>query len=326
MDTVFDYEDIQLIPAKCIVKSRTECDTSVTLGKHTFKLPVVPANMQTIIDETVAKQLASGGYFYIMHRFNPETRIQFIREMQEEGLIASISVGVKDEEYAFIEELKDLGLTPDYITIDIAHGHSNQVIEMIGHIKKNLPNSFVIAGNVGTPEAVRELENAGADATKVGIGPGKVCITKIKTGFGTGGWQLAALRWCAKAASKPIIADGGIRTNGDIAKSVRFGASMVMIGSLFAGHDESPGVTVEVDGKLMKEYFGSASEFQKGEKKNVEGKKMYVPYKGALQDTLTEMEQDLQSSISYAGGKTLAAIRQVDYVVVKNSIFNGDRI
>ena len=326
MDTVFDYEDIQLIPAKCIVKSRTECDTTVTLGNHTFKLPVVPANMQTIIDESVAETLAAEGYFYTMHRFQPEKRVDFIRTMQGKGYIASISVGVKDEEYTFIEQLKDLQLTPEFITIDIAHGHSNQVIEMIGHIKKHLPNSFVIAGNVGTPEAVRELENAGADATKVGIGPGKVCITKIKTGFGTGGWQLAALRWCAKAASKPIIADGGIRTHGDIAKSIRFGASMVMIGSLFAGHDESPGKVVEVDGTLMKEYFGSASEFQKGEKKNVEGKKMFVPYKGALKDTLVEMEQDLQSSISYAGGKTLAAIRQVDYVVVKNSIFNGDRI
>ena len=326
MDTVFDYEDIQLIPAKCIVKSRTECDTTVTLGNHTFKLPVVPANMQTIIDEYVAEKLAASGYFYIMHRFNPETRQQFIRDMQAKGYIASISVGVKDEEYAFIEQLADAQLTPEYITIDIAHGHSNQVIDMIGHIKKNLPNSFVIAGNVGTPEAVRELENAGADATKVGIGPGKVCITKIKTGFGTGGWQLAAIRWCAKAASKPIIADGGIRTHGDIAKSVRFGATMVMIGSLFAGHDESPGQTVEMDGKKMKEYFGSASEFQKGERKNVEGKKMYVDYKGSLMDTLIEMEQDLQSSISYAGGKALAAIKNVDYVVVKNSIFNGDRI
>ena len=200
------------------------------------------------------------------------------------------------------------------------------MIEMIGHIKKHLPDSFVIAGNVGTPEAVRDLENAGADATKVGIGPGKVCITKIKTGFGTGGWQLAALRWCAKAASKPIIADGGIRTHGDIAKSVRFGASMVMIGSLFAGHEESPGQTVEIDGKQVKEYFGSASEFQKGERKNVEGKKMYVDSKGSIFDTLTEMEQDLQSSISYAGGKTLSAIRNVDYAIVKNSIFNGDKI
>ena len=101
-------------------------------------------------------------------------------------------MGVKPQEYDFIVELKENGLVPDYITIDIAHGHSNSVIDMIKHIKKHLPESFVIAGNVGTPEAVRELENAGADATKVGIGPGKVCITKIKTGFGTGGWQLGA--------------------------------------------------------------------------------------------------------------------------------------
>jgi GMP reductase len=326
MENVFDYEDIQLIPAKSVVNSRSECDTSVTFGRHTFKLPVVPANMQTIIDEKIAIYLAENNYFYIMHRFEPETRQSFIKNMHSRGLIASISVGVKDEEYQFIQQLADEGLTPEYITIDIAHGHSNAVIKMIQHIKNYIPDTFVIAGNVGTPEAVRELENAGADATKVGIGPGKVCITKIKTGFGTGGWQLAALRWCAKAASKPIIADGGIRTHGDIAKSVRFGASMVMIGSLFAGHEESPGVTIEQEGKLYKEYFGSASEYQKGEKKNVEGKKMLVEHKGSLEETLREMEQDLQSSISYAGGNKLEAIRHVDYVVVKNSIFNGDKV
>ncbi|MEH6940824.1 GMP reductase [Bacillus sp. JJ722] len=326
MRKVFDYEDIQLIPAKCIVDSRSECDTSVTLGGHTFKIPVVPANMQTIIDEKIASYLAENGYFYIMHRFEPQKRVSFIKDMHARGLIASISVGVKEEEYDFVQHLAAEKLVPEYITIDIAHGHSNAVIKMIEHIKQLLPNSFVIAGNVGTPEAVRELEHAGADATKVGIGPGKVCITKIKTGFGTGGWQLAALRLCAKAATKPIIADGGIRTHGDIAKSVRFGASMVMIGSLFAGHEESPGITVEKDGKLYKEYFGSASEFQKGEKKNVEGKKMFVEFKGSLQDTLIEMEQDLQSSISYAGGKKLEAIRTVDYVIVKNSIFNGDKV
>lgn len=326
MENVFDYEDVQLIPAKCIVDSRSECDTTVTFGSRKFKLPVVPANMQTIIDEKIALFLAENGYFYIMHRFQPEKRIDFVKDMQKRNLYASISVGVKEEEFAFIEELKSEQLTPEYITIDIAHGHSNRVINMIKHIKKHLPESFVIAGNVGTPEAVRELENAGADATKVGIGPGKVCITKIKTGFGTGGWQLAAVRWCAKAASKPIIADGGIRTHGDIAKSIRFGASMVMIGSLFAGHEESPGETIEKDGKLYKEYFGSASEYQKGERRNIEGKKMYVEFKGSLKDTLIEMEQDLQSSISYAGGNTLDAIRKADYVIVKNSIFNGDKI
>ncbi|WP_010530237.1 GMP reductase [Lentibacillus jeotgali] len=326
MENVFDYEDIQLIPAKCVVNSRSECDTTITFGGHTFNLPVVPANMQTIIDERIARHLAENNYFYVMHRFEPETRIDFIRDMQENGLIASISVGVKENEYEFIQQLANRKLTPEYITIDIAHGHSEAVINMIRHIKKYLPESFIIAGNVGTPEAVRELEHAGADATKVGIGPGKVCITKLKTGFGTGGWQLAALKWCAKAASKPIIADGGIRTHGDIAKSIRFGASMVMIGSLFAGHEESPGKTIEENGKRYKEYFGSASEFQKGEKKNVEGKKMYVEHKGSLNDTLAEMKQDLQSAISYAGGKELHAIRYVDYVVVKNSILNGDKV
>ncbi len=321
---VFDYEDIQLIPNKCIINSRSEADTSVQFGKHTFKLPVVPANMQTIIDEDVAEMLAKQGYFYIMHRFDEASRKDFIQKMHAQGLIASISVGVKPYEYEFVTSLKDD--VPDYVTIDIAHGHAESVIKMIKHIKSELPETFVIAGNVGTPEAVRELENAGADATKVGIGPGKVCITKVKTGFGTGGWQLAALRWCAKAARKPIIADGGIRTHGDIAKSIRFGASMVIIGSLFAGHIESPGKTVEVDGEQFKEYFGSASEYQKGEHKNVEGKKILLPAKGHLQDTLTEMEQDLQSSISYAGGRDLQSLKHVDYVVVKNSIWNGDSI
>ncbi|MCS4487613.1 GMP reductase [Streptococcus sciuri] len=321
---VFDYEDIQLVPNKCIVKSRIEADTSVELGKYRFKMPVVPANMQTIIDESIAEKLATEGYFYIMHRFDEKVRKPFIKRMHSKGLVASISVGVKDYEYDFIRSLKDDA--PEFITIDIAHGHADSVIQMIQHIKMELPETFVIAGNVGTPSAVRDLENAGADATKVGIGPGKVCITKVKTGFGTGGWQLAALRWCAKAARKPIIADGGIRTNGDIAKSIRFGATMVMIGSLFAGHLESPGKLVRVDGEDFKEYYGSASEYQKGEHKNVEGKKILLPIKGHLSDTLIEMQQDLQSSISYAGGRDLESLRHVDYVIVKNSIWNGDSI
>lgn len=322
---IFDYEDVQLIPNKCIVESRSQCDTTVKFGPKTFKLPVVPANMQTVMNEELAEWFANNDYFYIMHRFDEEARIPFIKKMQSQNLFASISVGVKDNEYTFIEQLSNEGLVPEYITIDIAHGHSEQVIRMIKHIKQHIPETFVIAGNVGTPEGVRELENAGADATKVGIGPGRVCITKIKTGFGTGGWQLAAINSCSKAARKPMIADGGIRTNGDIAKSIRFGASMVMVGSLFAAHEESPGETVELEGKLYKEYFGSASEFQKGERKNVEGKKMFVEHKGSLKDTLVEIEQDLQSSISYAGGKDLHSITKVDYVIVRNSIFNGDR-
>lgn len=321
---VFDYEDIQLIPAKGILQSRSQADTSIEFGNHRFKLPVVPANMQTIIDEKLSVWLAENGYFYIMHRFEEETRKDFIKMMREKELITSISLGIKEDEYGFVEELVNEDLIPDYITIDVAHGHSDTVINMIKHVKKHMPEVFLIAGNVATPEAVRDLENVGADATKVGVGPGKVCTTKLQTGFGTGGWQLAALSRCSKVARKPLIADGGVRTHGDIAKSVRFGASMVMIGSLFAGHEESPGETVEVNNQKYKKYFGSASAQQKGEKRNVEGKSMLVPFKGDVADTLEEMKQDLQSSISYAGGEDLDAIRKVDYVIVKNSIMNGE--
>ncbi|MHA5107666.1 GMP reductase [Oenococcus oeni] len=321
---VFDYENVQLIPNKCLISSRSEADTSVEFGGHRFKLPVVPANMASVIDDKLAIWLAENGYFYIMHRFEPGKRFNFVTDMKQRGLISSISVGVKEEEYRLIDELVDAGLTPDYITIDIAHGYANTVIDMIHYIKKHLPKAFVVAGNIATPDAVRELEDAGANATKVGIGPGRACITKLKTGFGTAGWQLAAVRLCAKAARKPIIADGGIRHNGDIAKSVRFGASMVMIGSLFAGHKQSPGSDLVIDHRHYKQYYGSASAKQKGVYKNVEGKDLLVPYRGDIANTLNEMAQDLQSSISYAGGNNLQALRTVNYVIVQNTIMNGD--
>ena len=312
---IFDYDNILLLPRKCRVESRSECDASVELGGRSFRMPVVPANMKTVVDETISLWLAQNGYFYVMHRFDLDN-VQFVRRMHTEGAFASISLGVKKADYDTVDQLAAAGLMPEYVTIDIAHGHADTVKNMIGYLKDKLPKSFVIAGNVGTPEAIIDLENWGADATKVGIGPGKVCITKLKTGFGTGGWQLSALKWCARVATKPIIADGGIRDHGDIAKSIRFGASMVMIGSLFAGHEESPGKTVEVDGALFKEYYGSASDFNKGEYKHVEGKRILEPIKGKLADTLIEMEQDLQSSISYAGGQKLMDIRKVNYVTL----------
>ena len=312
---IFDYDNILLLPRKCRVESRSECDTSVRLGGRSFRLPVVPANMKTVVDESICTWMADHGYFYVMHRFDLDN-VEFVKRMQARGSYASISLGVKPADYATVDQLVSLGLVPEYITIDIAHGHADSVKNMIACLKEKLPASFVIAGNVATPEAIIDLENWGADATKVGIGPGKVCITKTKTGFGTGGWQLSALKWCARVATKPIIADGGIREHGDIAKSIRFGATMVMIGSMLAGHEESPGLTVVEDGKRFKEYYGSASDFNKGEYKHVEGKRILEPIKGALADTLIEMEQDVQSAISYAGGTQLMDIRKVNYVTL----------
>ncbi|MFP5399538.1 MAG: GMP reductase [Gammaproteobacteria bacterium] len=312
---IFDYDNILLLPRRCRVESRAECDASVEFGGRRFKLPVVPANMRTVVDERIAEFLAREGYFYVMHRFDLDN-VAFATAMRGKRLLVSISSGVKPADHEVIDRLAASGVGADYVTIDVAHGHADSVRRTIEHIKTKLPRAFVIAGNVGTPEAVIDLENWGADATKVGIGPGKVCITRLKTGFGTGGWQLSALKWCARVATKPIIADGGIRHHGDIAKSVRFGAAMVMIGSLFAGHEESPGQTVEVDGKLYKEYYGSASDFNKGEYKHVEGKRILEPIKGRLADTLREMREDLQSSISYAGGRVLADLKKVNYVIL----------
>jgi GMP reductase len=312
---IFDSDNLLLLPRQCRVDSRAECDTSVEFGPRRFKLPVVPANMKTVVDESITETLAASGQFYVMHRFDLDT-VAYARRMRDLGLFVSISSGVKAADVEVIDQLAASGIGADYVTIDVAHGHAESVRRMIAHIKRALPEAFVIAGNVGTPEGVIDLENWGADATKVGIGPGKVCITRLKTGFGTGGWQLSALKWCARVASKPIIADGGIRHHGDIAKSVRFGAAMVMVGSLFAGHEESPGATVEVDGQRYKEYYGSASDFNKGEYKHVEGKRILEPIKGVLEDTLREMREDLQSSISYAGGRVLADLKKVNYVVL----------
>ena len=320
---IFDYEDVQLIPNKCIVTSRSECDTHVKLGNRTFRLPVVPANMQTIIDEELAEKLAREGYFYIMHRFQPERRMDFVKRMHDLNLYSSISIGVKPEEFALVDEFKKANLTPEYITIDIAHGHSNAVIDMIQYIKKNLPGTFVIAGNVGTPEAVRELENAGADATKVGIGPGKVCITKLKTGFGTGGWQLAAVRWCAKAATKPIIADGGIRFSGDIAKAIAAGASAVMVGSMLAGTEESPGEIELYQGRSYKSYrgMGSLGAMSKGssdryfqsdnaaDKLVPEGIEGRVAYKGRLKEIIHQQMGGLRSCMGLTGCGTIDELR-----------------
>lgn len=323
----FDFEDINLIAKKGIVKSRKECKTSVKLNGFTFKVPIIPANMSAVINDKLCVWLAKNDYFYIMHRFDID-QVKFVKMMHEQKLYASISIGVKNEDRSLLAEFVKLNIIPEFITIDIAHGHSNAMEEMIKFIIKIFGETktkpFIIAGNIMSKEAVKDLEKWGADAIKFGVGPGKACITKLKTGFGTGGWQLNALQDVASSATKPLIADGGIRCHGDIAKAIAFGATMIMAGSILAGYDESPGTIIKENGNEYKEYFGSASIFNKVEATNIEGKKMLVPYRGSIATTYKEIKEDLQSAISYAGGKDLSALKKCDYVIVKGTINNGD--
>lgn len=318
-NATFDYDDIILVPKKGVVKSRSEVNTSVKFGDKVFALPVIPANMSTIVDINTCVWLAERDYFYVMHRFDVDA-LEFTKTMHQKGLYSSVSFGIKGHDYDVLDRFVKENVSPEYVTVDVAHGDSDEVFKMVEAIKDNLPGVFVIAGNVATIEGAKRLANAGADAVKVGVGPGAACLTAPNTGFGSRFWQLSAVADVAEALKNrkvQIIADGGIRHYGDIAKSVAFGADMVMIGGFLAGHDQSPGAIIETEDGPQKEFFGSASEYQKGEAKHVEGKRMLVPYKGSLEHTMKTIQEHLQSSVSYAGGRVLHDLSRVEYVLLK---------
>lgn len=319
----FDYDDINLVPKKGILNSRSETDTKVKFGPMTFELPVVPANMSSVINEKIAIELAENKYFYIMHRFNIDT-IKFVQKFQEMKLFTSISVGVTKYWYDIITELKNKELSPDYITIDIAHGHSVIMVEMIKHIKKELPNSFVIAGNVATKEGAYFLKMNGADAVKIGVAPGSVCETAMNTGFGSRGMQASVIkRICSddvhfSKINIPMIADGNIKYPGDINKSLVLGATMCMAGSMFSNLLDSPNTNniIEKDDKYYVEYWGSAS-VKENKTDRIEGK---VILKEIINRTYMEqmrfIKDGIESGISYAGGKDLNSFKKVKFEIL----------
>lgn len=318
-EATFDYDDVMLLPEECVVKSRSEIDVTTRLGGNKFTLPIIPANMSTIVNEETCEWLAERGYFYVMHRFDIDA-VEFTKRMQKQNYPASISLGIKQVDYDTVERFVKENITPEYITVDVAHGDNGEVHRIVKFLKEKLPQSFIIAGNLASVEGAKRMVEAGADAIKVGVGPGAACLTGPNTGFGSRGWQLSALADIAEALMDTdikIIADGGIRKYGDFAKSIAFGADMVMVGGLLSGHDENPGEIIYEDGVPKKEFFGSASEYQKGETKHVEGLKMLVPYKGSLETTFQTIKENLQSSVSYAGGKVLEDLRHVQYVIIK---------
>jgi GMP reductase len=310
----YNYGDVFLLSRKkAMVGSRSECDTSVRFGKRTFNMPVCPANMASVVNEETCKFLASRGWFYVMHRFGTDP-VKFIVEMHSSGYIASISIGVNAESYKQIDDIVAANLKPDYITLDIASAWSPKAEKMIKYVKDRLPESFLIVGNMAVGEAVQEIEKWGADCCKLFIGPGLACTTKLKTGFTRP--TISCLQECVQAAAKPVIADGGVREHGDIAKAIACGATMVMAGSLFCGYNESAGEIIEIDGHKKSVYFGSASEHNKGKYTHVEGKKLFLDYKGDMNNLLVELQEDLRSSISYAGGNDLSALLGCELIAI----------
>ena len=312
------YKDICLLPKYSMLSSRSEADCSINFLNNIFKLPVVPSNMTCVIDEERAKWLDQNGYFYIMHRFG--NTLDFVRNNKEHLNTISISVGVKKEDHDLIKKLADDKLMDgkDYITVDIAHGHSYLMKDMISRIVDTLPVVNIIAGNVATRLAYYDLVSWGADVVKIGIGGGSACSTKNKTGFTKPMYSCVSDIQNFKLTNGinvPIIADGGIREHADIVKAIHAGADMVMAGGLFSKLIDSPAEII--DGHKI--YFGSASQFNKGEYKHVEGiKKSLELDTMTYHDKLLEIEQDLKSAISYSGGYTLEDIRNAESIQVSH--------
>ena len=320
------YSDISLVPRYSECMSRSDCSTEVKFGNNKFKLPVVPSNMKSVINFNLAKWMSKNNYFYIMHRFDHDLRDFVSTANKEQWNNISFSCGVKSKDKKLIDDIAIKKYRVDYITIDIAHGHSIRMKQMIRHIKSCLNNVTIIAGNVATQQAVVDLYSWGADYVKVGIGQGSPCTTKDKTGF------TMPMFSCVSACSNlysggfdendpevkiPIIADGGIKCNGDIAKALSAGACMVMAGGLFAACSDSPAAFNSVNGSSFKAYFGSASFENTGNKNHVEGKLTNIPGNNMTYSSkLLEIHQDLQSAISYSGGTDLSIFNKVESIVV----------
>lgn len=313
------YSDICLIPNYSEVHSRADCDPSIEFCAREFMLPIIPANMKSVIDMDLSRSLANDRYFYIMHRFGNSLKDTVIQMNEERWPLISVSMGVKISDKKDILALAKLKQRIDFITIDIAHGHCKRMRDAINYVKKHFPRTNIIAGNVATPEAVRQLYDWGAAAVKVGIGQGSPCTTKDKTGFTMP--MFTCVEKCSNVMNEgyriPVIADGGIKCNGDIAKAIVAGATMVMAGGLFAACIDSPAIESSIDNISHKAYFGSASAENKGHNNNIEGKLTNIACNNmTVGQKLFEITQDLQSAISYAGGNQIYALNQVQYYEV----------
>ena len=330
----YTFDDLQLVPEYSSISSRFDGNINLStciLPNVKLKFPIISANMDTVTGLDMVLAMDRLGGLGIHHRYcDVEIQLKALRTLPlTSPKIACIGIGEKQFEQLIY--LTKLAPSLAGVLIDVAHGHHKGVIDQIKRIKKTFPDLSVIAGNVATGSATRMLGEAGADCCKIGVGPGSLCTTRLQTGNGVP--QLTAILEASRAAhSLPsgrhitIIADGGIRYAGDVVKALAAGADAVMIGSMFAGTDETPGEFIsDIDGNRLKMYRGMASfSAQKDWKKaarGIEGEEVQVPTIGPVEDTFNKIVEGVLSGMSYQGAANLEELRE--NAVFQVQTYNG---
>lgn len=320
------FDDVLLLPDYSEIKREEINISSYLTLTIKLKIPLVSSPMDTVTEEKMAESIALEGGIGIIHRNLPiNKQVLMVEEIKSKKLLVGAAVGVGKDLEERVRELVKARV--DTIVVDSAHGFSKFVIEATSFIKKSYPKIPLISGNVATFEGAKALIKAGADTLRVGMGPGSICTTRIISGMGVP--QITAILETVRAARPykiPVIADGGIRYSGDITKALAAGASMVMIGSLFAGCDEAPGKVVVINGKKYKSYRGMGSisalkvggaarygqKYQKGKEKRLiaEGVEGLVPYRGKLADFVFQLMGGLRAGMYYLGTKNIVELQR----------------
>ena len=338
----YSYDDVLIVPKYNTVASRKDVNfkTKVTRN-YEIDIPILAANMDTVCDSKMAITLGKLGGLGVIHRFmSVEEQANQVRLVKKEKLIVAAALGIKDYEERS-EALVKAGV--NIIVLDIAHAHSKMCGKVLKYLKETHPNVDVMVGNVATKEAARDFVNRGADAIKVGIGPGAMCITRIMTGAGVP--QLTAIMDVYESTQGriPICADGGIKMQGDVVKAIGAGADTVMMGSVLSGTDEAPGEMILKNGDSFKLYRGMAS-FDAAVKKSkldgnkgkieiisVEGEQTLVKYKGPVEPIIKKYLGGLASGMTYVGAAKIEDIKgkvdfiEISYAGMKESIAHGHK-
>lgn len=318
------FDDVLLIPRRSSIKSRSLVDlaTHITPKIH-LKLPFLSTNMSDVTGSRMATALGKLGGMGILPRFEDiNVQIQMVGKVKKTGTLVASSIGCKNGFLKNAEELVKAGT--DLLLLDVAHGHMQQAVEATNKLKQRFGKKVdIVSGAIATYEGANDLFKAGADAVRVGVGPGSICITRIVTGVGVP--QLTAIMEASRAAKKwkkTVIADGGIKSSGDIAKALAAGASAVSMGNIFAGTDEAPGKVVIIKEGKYKIYRGSTSIESKTEHtkkiailspnylQHIEGVRGFVKYKGSVEKIISALAANLRSAFSYTGAKNLLEFHQ----------------